>query len=188
MLFSDLDVDIVFERNFAGEIARMGVALEYQTSPYLSPLSQTSSPTPLNGTFSSSLSPKKSHQRNHSSSTITSSNVHLPLALPSISDMDETAPLSSNGTLTNTQNPLQLSVASHSSHTLEGPLRSPRSKLSVRGDRPHVNFALPNHSKDSGRTSPAPSSVPITVPNGTLPSDRPTSFLSRLSSIRKKRF
>lgn len=189
MSVHNFNVSTVFERNFAAEIARMGLELEYQTTAQEPPQDpQLRSPVRVNGAFDSISSTTNGHQRNLSSGTMESSNAHLPFPLPSIGKMEPSAALSSVGTLANDKNPLQLSVASNPSQILEGTLRSPRSKLSIRGDRPHVNFALPNSSKDNGRISPAPSSVPSTVANGTLSSERPTSFLSRLSSIRKKRF
>lgn len=177
----------VFERNFGAEIARMGSELEYQTSSDLSPQLSAGTPSTLNGIFGVSLNHSKGHHRNHSSNTLASSSAHLPIALPSINVVENGVPFSPKGSLSNGKSPVQLSTATYPSQALEGPLRSPRSKLTMQSDRPHVNFALPNGSKSNGRASPTPSSVPSTTA-GTVTSERPTSFLSRLSSIRKKRF
>lgn len=167
----------------------MGTELEYRVPQGASPdLSVKHSPATGSGILGSSTSSVTNHQRNLSASTITSSNAHLPFALPPVGGIGDSTSVSPQLGANNGKSPLQLSTASYSSQALNVPLRSPPSKSTMRSERPHVNFALPNGAKDNGRLSPAPSSTHSTLANGTLDSNRPTSFLGRLASMRKKRF
>lgn len=165
----------VFERNFASEIARMGEALEYKlpdlSSPVLTDITQ-----PMNGHQDLSPSFASGHRRNLSNSTITSSSAPLPLALPPLNGLSghTSSGHSNSGIITSDPSP--------SSHS--------RSTFSSGVPKPHpngVHFA-PTPSISQGRTSPVPSTVPSTTGNATNASERPMSLLSRISSLRKKRF
>lgn len=185
---ADSSLSTVFERNFASELTRMGDSLEYHFSTATSPaLSNGQTPEVTTGMLGASTSTFASHGRTFSTSTLTSSNTHLPFALPALGGIAESAYSPNLSISANEKSSLKHSTASYRDQGIDAPLRSPRSKLSMRTDRPHVNFALPNGNKDNGRLSPAPSNAPSIAANGIVDSGRPTSFLGRLASMRKKR-
>lgn len=189
----------------------MGTELDYRPAPVsASPLAHTS--PSFSASSSMAQSPRTpqitppaavgAHSRTFSSSTITSSSPHLPFALPPLSNIDEASP----GSLRRNNVAAPLDRASSVYSTL-APVRerAPDGLASIEGvgmrqvgsSNGTVHFApTPDLGKAAGRSaSPAPSTIASTL-NGTLRSnaasssgntDRPPSFLSRFSSMRRKK-
>ena len=210
-VYTDTVLCIVFERNFSEEISRMGAELDYrpapvpmtsprQTSPSLA-ASQPLPQSPRTPQMASSATVAGAHSRTFSSSTITTSSPHLPFALPPLSNIDEASP----GSLRRNNVAAPLDRASSVYSTLAPvPDRAPNGSAltgvgmrQVGSSNGTVHFApTPDLGKAGGRSaSPAPSTVASTL-NGTVRSnaasssgntDRPPSFLSRFSSMRRKK-
>lgn len=190
----------------------MGAELDYKpapapiASPHRTSPSLAASPpvpqSPRTPQMASSVTiAGASHSRTFSSSTITSSSPHLPFALPPLSNIDEASP----GSLrrNNIAAPLDRAssvystLASVPERTPNGPALTGVGMRQVGSSNGTVHFApTPDLGKAAGRSaSPAPSTVASTL-NGTLRSnaasssgnaDRPSSFLSRFSSMRRKK-
>lgn len=149
------------------------------------------SPNLSNGAFRSSPQISESagpaHSRSLSNATVTSSNPHLPFALPPLSSMGQNG---SNGLAERVRGPGPLDRPSTDSQQKFGSMRHRASELPlspVKASLNGVHFApTPSIPDSTGRSSPVPSTVPSTV-NGAGSSEKSTSFLSRFNSMRRKK-